>query len=74
MSRFFDTRANATLEEITEIKNQIKEIDLVILDLNIKKTTRQPFKPHEFKRAKKERARLITQYWEIYKVQSTSNK
>jgi ribosomal protein L29 len=39
---------------------------VVLLDFQFKKATRQPIKPHEIKIAKKERARLITQYWEIY--------
>ena len=53
-------------EKLTEIQNKIKEVNVVLLDFQFKKATRQPIKPHEIKIAKKERARLITQYWEIY--------
>lgn len=59
-------------KELSEIQNKIKEINLVLLDFQFKKATRQPIKPHEVKIAKKERARLITQYWEIYR-ESISN-
>ena len=60
-------------EEIKELdvtQNKIKEINLVLLDFQFKKATRQPIKPHEIKIAKKERARLITQYWELYRSYS----
>ena len=53
-------------EKLTEIQNKIKEINVILLDFQFKKATRQPIKSHEIKIAKKERARLITQYWEIY--------
>lgn len=53
-------------EKLAVIQNKIKEINLVLLDFQFKKATRQPIKPHEIKIAKKERARLTTQYWEIY--------
>lgn len=53
-------------EKLIDVQNKIKEINLVLLDFQFKKATRQPIKPHEIKIAKKERARLITQYWEIY--------
>jgi ribosomal protein L29 len=53
-------------EELTKLQNNIKEIQLSILDFQFKKATRQPIKPHEIKVAKKQRARLITRYWEIY--------
>jgi ribosomal protein L29 len=53
-------------EKLTELQNKIKDINVVLLDFQFKKATRQPIKPHEIKIAKKERARLITQYWEIY--------
>ena len=47
-------------------------LNLVLLDFQFKKATRQPIKPHEIKIAKKERARLITRYWEIYSGQELS--
>ena len=53
-------------EKLIEVQNKIKEINLILLDFQFKKSTRQPIKPHEIKAAKKERARLITKYWEIY--------
>jgi len=53
-------------EKLTELQNKIKDINVVLLDFQFKKATRQPIKPHEIKITKKERARLITQYWEIY--------
>ena len=53
--------------ELRELQNKIKEINIVLLDFQFKKATRQPIKPHEVKIAKKERARLITQYWKIYR-------
>lgn len=53
-------------QKLTEIQNKIKEINVILLDFQFKKATRQPIKSHEIKIAKKERARLITQYWEIY--------
>lgn len=53
-------------EKLSVIQDKIKEINLILLDFQFKKATRQPIKPHEIKIAKKERARLITQYWEIY--------
>jgi ribosomal protein L29 len=55
--------------ELTEIQKKIKEINLVLLDFQFKKATRQPIKSHEIKIAKKERARLITEYWKIYSGQ-----
>lgn len=59
-------------DELTKLQNKIKEINLVLLDFQFKKATRQPIKPHEIKIAKKERARLITRYWEIYSGQELS--
>lgn len=53
--------------ELSALQNKIKEINLILLDFQFKKATRQPFKPHEVKIAKKERARLMTQYWKIYR-------
>lgn len=53
-------------EKLSELQNKIKEINLILLDFQFKKATRQPIKSHEIKKAKKERARLITKYWEIY--------
>ena len=53
-------------EKLIEVQNKIKEINLILLDFQFKKATRQPIKSHEIKKAKKERARLITKYWEIY--------
>jgi ribosomal protein L29 len=52
--------------ELNERQRKIKEINLVLLDFQFKKATRQPIKPHEAKKAKKEKARLITQYWQLY--------
>ena len=53
-------------QKLNELQIAIKEINLVLLDFQFKKATRQPIKPHEIKIAKKQRARLITQYWQIY--------
>ena len=62
--------SNLTDEEIKELdvaQNKIKEMNLVLLDFQLKKATRQPIKPHEIKLAKKKRARFITEYWELYR-------
>lgn len=59
-------------EKFTEVQNKIKEINVVLLDFQFKKATRQPIKPHEIKLAKKERARLVRQYWEIYSSHDAS--
>lgn len=59
-------------EKLSELQKKIKEINLVLLDFQFKKATRQSIKPHEIKVAKKERARLITQYWEMYSGQALS--
>lgn len=43
-------------EEVKELdvaQNKIKEMNLVLLDFQLKKATRQPIKPHEIKLAKK---------------------
>jgi len=61
-----NTGKSFTIEELNELQNKIKEINLVLLDFQFKKATRQPIKPHEAKKAKKEKARLITQYWELF--------
>jgi len=53
-------------EKLIELQNNIKEINLILLDFQFKKSTRQPIKPHEIKTARKKRVRLITKYWEIY--------
>lgn len=58
-------------EKLNTIQDKIKEINLILLDFQFKNATRQPIKPHEIKIAKKERARLITKYWEIYSGQET---
>ena len=54
---------------LSKLQTNIKEIQLVLLDFQFKKATRQPIKPHEIKVAKKQRARLITRYWELYSDQ-----
>ena len=50
------------------LQKKIKEINLVLLDFQFKKTTRQPIKPHEIKIAKKERARLSKRIKEKTKI------
>lgn len=58
-------KSTDNLLALTEFEDGIKKIEQVLFDLRFKKATRQPFKPHEIKAAKKKRARLKTLYWQL---------
>lgn len=43
-----------------ELNQKLISIDRLLIDLRIKKVTQQTFKPHQFKKLRKERAQLLT--------------
>jgi ribosomal protein L29 len=43
-----------------DIEEKILELSKKLVDLKMKKATRQSFKPHEFKTTKRELAKLLT--------------
>ena len=51
---------NLTFSKNEDLENKILSISKELVELRLKKVTRQSFKPHEFKHKKFELSKLIT--------------
>jgi large subunit ribosomal protein L29 len=51
---------NLTFSKSEDLENKILSISKELVELRLKKVTRQSFKPHEFKHKKCELSQLIT--------------
>lgn len=56
---FIKNKKTSSQDKI-EINSQIDKLSKYLIELKLKKMTRQAFKPHEFKHTKRELAQLLT--------------